>query len=190
MATAVPEWPETLERRRMSFADFEALPENVRAEYVDGEAIVTPPPTRGHNKVAFRVARLLSDALPDLDVAVEPGVRREAARRYRIPDVAVFAEFEDVHWSDQTPILAVEILSPSTRNEDTLRKSQEYAVAGIGQYWIVDRERHTMTVVEASPNDPGAWDIVLELDVDHPRGEVAVGDHGVVALDLDELLAG
>lgn len=35
-------------------------------------------------------------------------------------------------------MLVVEVLSSSTRPEDTIRKSADYARGGAGQYWIVD----------------------------------------------------
>jgi Uma2 family endonuclease len=184
MPTALPEWPETLERRTMSFDEFEALPEKLRAEYVDGEAIVSPPASMPHNAIGLRLAMLLQGALPDLHVGYDMGVIT-GPRRRRIPDLAVVDHVEPVHWTDQTPYLVVEILSPTTRSEDTLRKSPEYAAAGVGQFWIVDPDHHTLTVLG---RDDGSWDIVLELDADHPRGEVPVGEHGVVTLDLDELL--
>lgn len=176
---------EALERIPMSLEDFLALPEGVRAEWVDGIAIVNAQPTRGHNKVAMRVASLLERSLPGTDVTVEPGVHTTDRRRYRVPDVAVFGKFEDVHWTDQVPILVVEVLSPGTRGEDLVRKAHEYAESGVGQYWVVDREARRITVY--TRNGTG-WDVLLELTDATPRGEAAVGDRGVVALDLPALL--
>lgn len=177
-------YPEALERRRMPLQEFLAMPDGVRAEYVDGEAIMSPPAGRGHNKVQRRLANVIEAALPGVDVSTEAGIRR-SRQRYRIPDVAVFAEFEDVTWSDQVPVLVVEVLSHTTRSEDTVRKSHEYAVAGIAQYWVVDREHATLAVYA---NNGDGWDLLIELDAERPRGEVTVGEYGVVVLDLDDLL--
>jgi len=174
-----------LQRVRMSYEDYLRLPEGVRAEYVDGEAIVTPPATGGHNNSQRWLANLIEESLdPSLLVVTESGVRR--GQRVRIPDISVFAHKEDLAFYDQVPILVVEVLSPSTRSEDTMQKVTEYLAAGIGQYWILDRDEVTLTVLV---NEGEAWRTALALDARQPRGAVEVGDHGVVAIDLEHLIS-
>jgi len=176
---------ERLERRPMSYDEFLALPEHVRAEWVDGVAIMSPPARRPHNRVARRLANLVETACPDLEVDTESGVRT-GERKYRIPDVSVIPVMDDAVFTEVIPVMVVEVLSPSSRSEDTLRKSGEYLAAGIGQYWIVDPTYHSLTVLGAGAE---GWEIVLELDETHPTGEVTVGEHGVVPIDLATLLA-
>lgn len=175
---------ERLERRRMSLEEFRALPDEVRAEYVDGEAIVSPPADMPHNEIGLRLIFLLRAALPGRHVGYEIGLRLTPTK-WRIPDVAVLDRIEPVSWTDQVPLLVVEVLSPSTRREDMLRKSGEYQRAGVGQYWLVDREARSLTILR---NNNDGWDIALELDDDHPTGSVDVGDHGIVDLGLNALL--
>jgi Uma2 family endonuclease len=174
-----------LVRVPMPFEEYLELPEWHRAEYVDGIAIVSPTPYSSHQRVARRLANVIEAGCPELYVVCAVGVWT-GERRSRIPDVYATERPFDASWADQTPVLVVEVLSPSTRREDTLRKSAEYLDAGIGQYWIVDREHRTVTVLSATDH---GWDVVLDLDEAHPTGTVAVGDHGEVALDLDALLA-
>lgn len=180
-----PPWPHRLERVRMSLAEFLALPEKPKAEYVDGEAILMPPATQGHNVIQRRLANLIEAALaPEVGVVTDAGWRHEG--RYRVPDVAVFESSDDeVVWADPVPILVVEVLSPSTASEDRLRKSREYQRGGIAQYWIVDRARRTLSI---DANDGDGWRRILELDDAHPTGTVAVGSWGEVAVDLAVLL--
>lgn len=175
----------SVERRRMSLDDFLALPDDVRAEYVDGEAIMTPPATWSHQSVAFKVALSLESALTDVVIAPEAGVRTHP-QRFRIADVAVAETMPDGRFTEAPPLVVVEVLSPSTRSEDTVRKSHEYAAVGVGQYWIVDREAGSLTVFA---NNGSGWDVLLELDETHPQGSVDVGDHGSVDLDLVRILA-
>jgi hypothetical protein len=106
-----------LRRRRMSYDEYLALPESVRAEWVDGE-----------------VVEAVGVHLPN--------------KRERIPDIVVVEREPDTAYVTDTPVLLVEILSPSTRSEDTLRKSTEYLAAGVGQYWLVDRDHRAIDVLE------------------------------------------
>jgi len=177
---------DALVRTPMSFEDYLALPEGDRAEYVDGVCIrMSASPMARHQRIAWRLANAIDDGVPGLFVVEAVGVWT-AARRSRIPDIVVTESPFDGPWSDQTPLLVVEVLSPATRTEDTFRKSREYGDAGIGQYWIVDHENRKLTVLA---NNGDGWDVAVELDAEHPTGEVALAGHGTVALDLDALLA-
>ncbi len=181
--SAAPAPSTRLARRPMSLEEFDSLPGKTRAEYVDGVAVVSPPSDWEHNEIGLRLILLLRAALPDLTVGYEMGLELAHGPR-RIPDVAAVDGLERVHWGRQVPHLVVEILSPATRAEDTLRKPEDYRTAGIGQCWIVDRERRTLTVLV---NGNHRWEVLLEVDVENPIGSVAVGEHGVVELDLEQV---
>lgn len=64
----------TLRRQRMSYDEWLALPENPKAEWVDGEAVwsVTPPRPQ-HGRSQFRLAALFDRALPDLPGYIRRG---------------------------------------------------------------------------------------------------------------------
>ena len=49
-------------------------------------------------------------------------------------------------------LLAVEVLSKSSRGIDLLVKRSEYAEAGIRSYWIVDTEERRLTVLTLDPD--------------------------------------
>ena len=44
------------------------------------------------------------------------------------------------------PDLIVEILSPSTRNQDLGPKKKIYAASGVSEYWVVDPDNHQVLV--------------------------------------------
>jgi len=178
--------PVGLERWPMSLEEFLELPDYVRVEWVDGVAIVSAVAKRPHNRISRRLANVIEASLPDLEIDTASGVRI-SERRYRIPDVSALEAADAVErFTEQTPILVVEVVSPSTRREDLLRKNDEYRLAGIGQYWIVDPDDPSLTVQQ---NATDSWRTVLELTEDNPVGVVVVGEHGDVALDLRTLLA-
>ena len=176
-----------LERRRMSRADFDALPREVRAEYVHGVALMSPPANHGHQFLATWIAAFLTQALPEFYVSREAGL--DLGDSLRIPDIVVYATFDEelggTEWAQVPPVLVVEVLSRTTRSEDLIRKPEEYLRAGIAHYWIVDRKARTLTALTAG--DDG-WSVMLELDDDHPTGEFEVTGHGRVTLDLTTLL--
>lgn len=176
---------DALERTPMSLEDYLALPEGVRAEWVDGIAIVTPTPVAPHQRISFRLANIIDVGCPDLFMVEAVGYRT-AGTRYRIPDIIATPEPFDGSWASTTPVIVVEILSPGTRTEDTVRKSHEYAAAGVGHYWLVDRDNGTFT---ALVNSGDGWDIALELGEHQSAGTVTVGDHGTVEVDLEMLFA-
>jgi Uma2 family endonuclease len=112
---------------------------------------MSPSPVPDHNNAALELALELRPRLPEgfevqLDVDVdlqladgeEPGtsrrpdlvvVRRDARRRVR-------AEGGMIRASEV--LLAVEVVSPSSKRIDHVHKRNDYADAGIPNYWIVD----------------------------------------------------
>jgi Uma2 family endonuclease len=91
----------------------------------------------------------------------------------------------DASWATETPYLVAEVLLPSTRGEDTLIKSAEYLAAGVEQYWILDLDSQTITVLGRTA---AGWEVLADLDAARPAGTVEVDGHDVV-LELTTLLA-
>ena len=170
-------------RRPMSYDEYQRLPERMRAEWVDGEVIVSPSPTFRHQQAARRLANLLERSLPDLVVVEAVTVVLAPKLRERIPDVVVVTE-EPSGVVTETPLIAVEVTSPGNRSEDTVRKSTEYLAAGVGQYWLADPVERTLDVFELGPD---GWVVVARVDRDTPEATVLVRTHGTVALGLAEL---
>ena len=86
----------------------------------------------------------LGKVLPaPLRVRVAPG-------KFREPDAALLltANFHlrgEGYWSGAD--LVVEVVSPDDPNRDLKTKREEYAAAGIAEYWIVDPRDRTITVL-------------------------------------------
>lgn len=173
-----------LQRFRMSWEEYLELPEKPRAEWVDGEVVVTPPVSADHGLATARLTIVLGSALPQLSLMTEVGVKLPR-NRLRAPDLMATEVRPEGTWVTEPPVLVVEVLSRSTRSEDTVRKSAEYAEGGIGQYWLLDPELRALDVFT---NTEGGWDLLLHLDDGIPVGEVVVGEHGTVRLDVRELL--
>ncbi|MFC7625903.1 Uma2 family endonuclease [Microlunatus sp. GCM10028923] len=172
-----------LQRKRMSYEEWWALPSKPKTEWVDGEVVVNSPASYPHQKASFRLTALLDASLAELQVVQEVGVQLPN-NRVRVPDISVIRRPPEQFLVSEPPVLVVEILSPSTRGEDTVRKSGEYAGAGIEQYWILDPE---LRALDLYANSGSGWTPLLHLDDREPRGSAGVGGSRV-ELDLNNLL--
>jgi Uma2 family endonuclease len=124
----------------------------VRYELFDGSLLVSPAPIVRHARAVNRLRDLLARQAPaDIQLAQDVGVTVHGGRTYFIPDICVLpaAAFDkDADNLDQDDVLlAIEVLSPSNPGNDLVLKRHYYAAGGIPQYWIVDPDKRTLTVL-------------------------------------------
>ncbi|MFB6286885.1 MAG: Uma2 family endonuclease [Candidatus Bipolaricaulia bacterium] len=128
-------------------------PDNQMWEFVGGEVIMHSPATAEHQRVVGFLYRLLAEYLETQNggmvltgptaVDLLPEVTRE-------PDLFVVAP-EDAERATGTPLaitpsLVIEVTSPSTRRMDLAEKAEEYARAGVPEYWAVDLPEAALVV--------------------------------------------
>jgi Uma2 family endonuclease len=137
--------------RPLTRADLDAMPDDGhRYELIDGALIVTPAPGRRHQTVVGELHVLLHAACPpDLQVLLAPFDVALAMDTVVQPDLLV-ARRSDLTDRDlpAAPLLAVEVLSPSTRHIDLSLKRARYEVAGVSSYWVVDPLAPSLTAWE------------------------------------------
>jgi Uma2 family endonuclease len=121
--------------------DIERLPtSDTRYELVDGVPCVAPSPSWFHQNAARRLAYLLEPEAPD-DLYVGEAVGIVVASDQRpIPDVVIVRDPNGAmnNFPAEQVLLAVEVVSPSTRSNDRFRKPALYAQAGIPSYLRVE----------------------------------------------------
>ncbi len=142
----------TLPRGRpLTRNDLDAMPDDGhRYELVDGALVVTPAPTWRHQHVVLELAVLLRSSGPaDLEVLVAPFDVALSGDTVLQPDVLV-ARRRDLSEPELpvAPLLAVEVLSPSTRRVDLTLKRSRYEAAGCASYWVVDPDPPALTAWE------------------------------------------
>jgi Uma2 family endonuclease len=174
-----------LQRVPMSWDQYLKLPERPRAEWVDGVAVIMNAPVSfGHGSSAIELGVALKTALPELYVVTEVKLKL-SDDLVRAPDIMVTATIPaDQRWVSEPPLMVAEVLSPSTRSEDTVVKAVEYAQAGVGQYWVLDPEQRTLEVLR---NVEGGWHRLALLDDHNPELTVVLAGLPV-SLDLRRLL--
>ncbi|MBI5830534.1 MAG: Uma2 family endonuclease [Chloroflexi bacterium] len=124
-------------------------------EYSHGHLEVHDVPTQSHQLIlSFIYQVLLSFITPQkLGVALFAPLRvRLWSEKYREPDIVfMLAEHASRRGNDywQGADLAVEIVSEGddNRDRDLQKKREEYAQAGIAEYWIVDLRDKLITVL-------------------------------------------
>src|SRR6266511_3986985 len=119
--------------RPLTRADLDRMPDDGhRYELVDGILVVSPSPRRAHQRAVYRLWQLLNEACPpDFEVLGAPFDVVLADDTVMIPDVIV-ARRIDLTERDlpAAPVLAVEVLSPSTRRFDLMLKRSRFEAAG------------------------------------------------------------
>lgn len=130
--------------------DLDDLPDDgLQYELADGILLVTPSPRPRHQRASMRLTALLLAACPpELEVFAAPFDFRPTNTTSLQPDLLVVRR-EDVleEGLSGTPLLVVEILSPSTRAKDLVLKRALYAEAGVPSYWVVDPSAPSVTLL-------------------------------------------
>ena len=157
---------------RLTYDDLESIPEERpgdRHEIIDGELVVTPSPIPVHQIISvnteYALARLVRES--GLGIVLHAPIDiRFTPENVLIPDIIFIAQ-DRLHiigpkTIDAAPDLVVEILSPGTRRRDLDTKRALYARFGVQEYWIVDPDARTLTVLalagdkfEAMPGGEG-----------------------------------
>jgi Uma2 family endonuclease len=148
-----PELPRAVERlaavvdsereRRERFYD-EITP-SMKAEFINGEIIVHSPVSYAHAVASKNLLRILETYVVAhrLGVVLVEKALVTLTRNDYEPDLCFFSTAKASQFRAATnkfpaPDLVIEILSESTASRDRGIKFRDYAVHGVGEYWLVD----------------------------------------------------
>lgn len=130
----------------LTWDEFLALPQELRnAQLIDGEVIVNPPNAQ-HELVVGNLVAVFRAWIRAREgrgqVSTQQPVKVNDHRGYQ-PDVSWYPEElcsppDEALAFSGPPSLVVEVLSPSTRTFDMVRKRHDYERIGLGEVWFVD----------------------------------------------------
>ncbi|WGX95667.1 Uma2 family endonuclease [Nocardioides sp. L-11A] len=132
-------------------ADLDRMPDDGRRyELLEGEIIVNASPSFDHQRMSGGLFyQLRTVCPPGLIVLSAPFDVQVEELSVVVPDlIVVERDRPEQRGLTGAPLLVVEILSPSTRGQDQVRKKRIYERAGVPSYWILDPEVPSLTAWE------------------------------------------
>jgi Uma2 family endonuclease len=140
--------------------DLEGMPDDGRRyELLDGVLLVSPAPGWAHQEMAGALYVLLRAARPPgLRVLIAPFAIQPDKYTELQPDILV-ARYDDLTPKDLpvAPVLAVEVLSRSTRLVDLNLKRAAFARLGVASYWLLDPEPRAPSITALELDDGGEY---------------------------------
>jgi len=159
----------------MSYEEFIALTESseLRYELIDGELYLLASPNFKHQLAVARIAKFFFNWFEEkkcipltspFDVTL---FKSKENINVVQPDILVICDIDKVDEKGKykgVPTLVVEVLSPSTRNKDMIRKLELYRMTGVGEYWMVDVEKKAIHVYQFEQQNIADYQIFINVD--------------------------
>ena len=141
----------------LTYEDYLTFPDNdgIRKEIIEGELFMSPAPSIKHQRILRKLSFIINEYVNKNDLGeiffapcdiifsniniVQPDLIFISKENYQI--------LTDLNIQG-APDLLIEILSPSTKENDRIFKKHIYERFGVKEYWIVDPESETVEIWE------------------------------------------
>lgn len=138
----------------ITIEQYEALPEDRRAEVFDGVIYDMASPSRIHQALITDLITTIHSYIQQKrgDCAVFPApfdvVLSKKPLTIVQPDIMIVCDKDklDEQRCNGAPDFIIEIVSPGNPSDDYIKKAYYYKNYGVREYWIVDPQRKTVTV--------------------------------------------
>ena len=142
------------QQRLTTLEEYEALPENTRAEVFDGQIQYMASPSQIHQTILLELSSTLNSYVKSkkgpCKVLPAPFDVKLSDKPLLIvqPDIMIVCDKDklDGKRCNGAPDFIIEIVSPSNSSDDYIKKLYYYKNYGIREYWIVDPNRRTVAV--------------------------------------------
>jgi Uma2 family endonuclease len=143
-------------KKKATYDELCGAPDNMVAEIVDGELILTPMPARKHG---YATTTLIGEILPPYHrgrggpggwiFIAEPEIM--LGEDIFVPDIAGWRAERFIWEEGQNPVSVTpgwicEVLSQSTFRLDRVKKMPKYAAYGVGYLWFIDPGHKTLEI--------------------------------------------
>lgn len=145
---------EPARQTRYTEADYDSLPEQVRAELIDGQFYDMASPSRIHQRILSELHITIGQYIRSKGGGCQVYSAPFAVQLFQTKDTIVEPDLSII--CDQSkltdrgctgaPDWIIEIVSPSTASHDYVRKLNLYMEASVQEYWIVDPQREKVFV--------------------------------------------
>ena len=143
-----------LQDQRMTINELSKMGESRDLQLINGQLVVSEMAGVSHQRMVKRLGRAISDFVEKkqgicevFDVGVNVYLDEDEYTLV-IPDLAVVCNPSQI--TEQgvvgAPDWVIEVVSPSTRQNDYHKKLHKYMDAGVREYWIVDMDRRMVSV--------------------------------------------
>lgn len=138
----------------ITLEQYEALPENIRAEVYEGMIYYMASPSQIHQSISTELITILNSYIKGKKGACKvfhaPFDVKLSDHPLTIvqPDIMIVCDKDklDGKRCNGAPDFIIEIVSPGSTADDYIRKLYYYKNAGVREYWIVDSRQKKVTV--------------------------------------------
>ena len=155
--------------KKVSYEEYMEIYEksDLRMEFINGEIVLLSSPNTTHQEISGNLFSEIREYLKGKSCKVfyapfDVHFRKEGFKDPDVmqPDLIVACDVAETTNEKGrymgTPVLVVEILSPSTRSKDMVDKLNTFMISGVRECWIVDPDQGTILVYGFK-----------DLDIDH-----------------------
>ncbi|MCL2322747.1 MAG: Uma2 family endonuclease [Oscillospiraceae bacterium] len=139
-----------LKRDDYTFEEWLEMDDNERIDLIDGSIYMRGEPSTRHQRVSRRLTLALGIFLEGktCELFYDPFMVKLNEETVVHPDIAVICDSNKLndHGCVGAPDLIIEILSPSNAGHDLFTKYNQYLLAGVKEYWIVDPIKNSIAV--------------------------------------------
>lgn len=166
----------------LTLEEFSALEkdESYNYELIDGIMLMSPRPSFEHQNISGNLYYELRNVLKTKDCKPIQELDLLLEGNNFVPDLMVICneEFKGKCY-EKPPLIAIEIVSPSSTSRDHITKRRKYELLGIKEYWIVSPEEKCITV----------FDFISGEDCMYCEGQVKSYVLPNVQINLDDIFA-
>lgn len=173
--------------------DYYNMPEDIRAELINGEIVYMAAPSRIHQEILMELSTLINNY-----IKAKKGSSKVYPAPFSVqlwenkdiviePDISVICDKSKLNRQGclGAPDWIIEIISPSNPEHDYIDKLNLYTKAAVREYWIVDPQNQNIHVYKL---EPGRFSVKVYTFHDTVRAGICEDLYiDFAALDLNDL---